>query len=539
MFRHLHKNILWLLLGLFVVCAIPAIAAPQQEPMLEVRGRLIDVRLAKAGEEAFPQYKRHRFGKSLPAAYIGKYYATSLKEFAGPTAVRAKRACKLRLAMSGAVPDASVWKSTGERFNINQDRFYIYEAAYNTPNEWMELPTAGEGGMTTMLFGCRLQVAETVPVPGVVVARIKKLRSGHITNPNILICKDGTYLAACSNANKRRGTEVYRSTDRGATWELWSEGYYPLNFFTLFEYQDRLYMLGTWSPAGHIVICESTDGGQTFSFPEDEFDRGVLFRGPYHSAPMPVVIHEGRIWRSMETNEPDATRCACVISAKEGSDLMKTSSWTMSRQLPSDKAWPTKCGGGEFRQWIEGCLVKTREGGLVNVMRVDEHTVGRTAAIITVESPRKVTFDPQTDIIEMPGGGKKFTIRYDAESDRYWALVTLADPASLRMKHGGIYANGIHAGLTRNTLTLISSKDLREWREERVVLQSDNPFFDGFQYVDWQFDGEDIVAVIRLAIEENRGLPTRQHDANFLSFYRVERFREAGPTEQVKTLNKN
>ena len=107
------------------------------------------------------------------------------------------------------------------------------------------------------------------------------------------------------------------------------------------------------------------------------------------------------------------------------------------------------------------------------------------------------------------------------------------------MKHGGIYANGIHAGLTRNTLTLISSKDLREWREERVVLQSDNPFFDGFQYVDWQFDGEDIVAVIRLAIEERRGLSNRQHDANFLSFYRVERFREAGPTEQVKTLNKN
>ena len=102
----------------------------------------------------------------------------------------------------------------------------------------------------------------------------------------------------------------------------------------------------------------------------------------------------------------------------------------------------------------------------------------------------------------MPGGGKKFTIRYDAESDRYWALVTPAEPGSLGLTHGGIYANGIHAGLTRNTLTLISSKDLREWREERVVLSSDNPFFDGFQYVDWQFDGDDIVAVIRMAIEE-------------------------------------
>ncbi len=36
---------------------------------------------------------------------------------------------------------------------------------------------------------------------------------------------------------------------------------------------------------------------------------------------------------------------------------------------------------------------------------------------------------------------------------------------------------------------------------ERIVLASDNPFFDGFQYVDWQFDGEDLVSVIRLAME--------------------------------------
>lgn len=532
--RHLKV----LLLGLFVACATLAVATPQQEPMLEVRGRLIDVRLAKAGEEAFPQYKRHRFGKSLPAAYIGKYYATSLKEFAGPTAVRAKRACQLRLAMSGAVPDASVWKPTGERFNINQDRFYIYEAAYTTPNEWMELPTAGEGGMTTMLFGRRLQVAETVPVPGTVVTRIKKLRHGHITNPSLLICKDGTYLAACTNANQRRGTEIYRSVDRGASWQLWSEGFYPINFFTLFEHRNRIYMLGTWSPDGHIVICESTDGGRTFSFPKDEFDRGVLFRGRFHSAPVPVVVHEGRLWRGMETNFPNEPRRACVISAKEDADLMKASSWTMSRELSSDKEWPTKCGGSEFRQWIEGCVVATREGGLVNVMRVDEHTVGRTAAIITVESPRKVTFDPAKDIIEMPGGGKKFTIRYDAESDRYWALVTPADPASLGLRHGGIYAKGIHAGLTRNTLTLLSSSDLREWREERVVITSDNPFFDGFQYVDWQFDGEDIVCLIRLAMEESRGLPNRQHDANFLVFNRIEKFRTKGVTHTVRTLHK-
>lgn len=533
----LMRHLKMLLLGLFVACATLVVAAPQQEPLLEVRGRVIDIRLAKAGQDAFPQCKRHRFGKSLPAAYVGMRYAVSLKEFEGPSAVRAKVPCRIVLAVCGQTPDASVWRPTGEHFNINKDRYCFYEAAYTTPGVWMELPTAGEGGLTTMLFARRLRVAETAPIPGTVVARIKKLRSGHLTNPSILICKDGTYLAACTNANRKRGTEVYRSTDRGQTWQLWSEGYYPINFFTLFEHRDRLYMLGTWSPEGHVIICESTDGGRTFTFPKDEFDRGVLFRGRYHSAPVPVVVHAGRLWRGMETNFPNEVRRACVISAKEDADLMKASSWTMSRELPSEKEWPTK-GGDEFRQWIEGCVVATREGGLVNVMRVDEHKVGRTAAIITVESPRKVHFDPEKDIIEMPGGGKKFTIRYDAVSDRYWALTTPADPASLGLRHGGIYAHGIHAGLTRNTLTLLSSSDLREWREERVVITSDNPFFDGFQYVDWQFDGEDIICLIRLAMEESRGLPTRQHDANFMVFKRIEKFRSEGPTSVVRTLNK-
>ena len=95
-------------------------------------------------------------------------------------------------------------------------------------------------------------------------------------------------------------------------------------------------------------------------------------------------------------------------------------------------------------------------------------------------------------------------------------------------------------GLIRNTLALISSEDLYHWRVERTVLASDNPFFDGFQYVDWQFDGDDLIAVIRLAVEEPRGLPNRQHDANFLVFKRIERFREPGAAapDNVRTLHK-
>ena len=54
------------------------------------------------------------------------------------------------------------------------------------------------------------------------------------------------------------------------------------------------------------------------------------------------------------------------------------------------------------------------------------------------------------------------------------------------------------------------------------------------QYVDWVFDGDDIIAVSRTAFPETRGLPARQHDANFLTFHRISNFRNAGfETEHI------
>lgn len=75
---------------------------------------------------------------------------------------------------------------------------------------------------------------------------------------------------------------------------------------------------------------------------------------------------------------------------------------------------------------------------------------------------------------------------------------------------------------------LCSSPDLRKWTVEKEVISSNNSFFHGFQYVDWVFDGDDIIAVSRTAFPETRGLPNRQHDANFLTFHRIPNFRNAG-----------
>ena len=80
--------------------------------------------------------------------------------------------------------------------------------------------------------------------------------------------------------------------------------------------------------------------------------------------------------------------------------------------------------------------------------------------------------------------------------------------------------------LERNRLVLVCSADLINWMEVRTVLYDPDPFFHGFQYADWVFDGDDIAAVVRVGAPEERGLPVRQHDSNMMCFVRVKGFRD-------------
>src|SRR5690606_14640829 len=94
-------------------------------------------------------------------------------------------------------------------------------------------------------------------------------------------------------------THVHRSDDRGKTWRhvaridglFWS---------SLFVHHGAAYLLGTEHHHGRIMIRRSDDGGRTWTHPTDT-DHGLLTpEGEYHTAPMPVIVHDGRLWRAME-----------------------------------------------------------------------------------------------------------------------------------------------------------------------------------------------------------------------------------------------
>jgi len=68
---------------------------------------------------------------------------------------------------------------------------------------------------------------------------------------------------------------------------------------------------------------------------------------------------------------------------------------------------------------------------------------------------------------------------------------------------------------------LTSSADLRNWQVETVVLRHVDSRGHAWQYVDWLFDGDDMIAASRTAWDGAH----RAHDANYLTFHRIADFR--------------
>jgi hypothetical protein len=83
-----------------------------------------------------------------------------------------------------------------------------------------------------------------------------------------------------------------------------------------------------------------------------------------------------------------------------------------------------------------------------------------------------------------------------------------------------------NAGSVRNTLVVKSSPDLKHWTVHKVLLYHPDVEKHGFQYVDWQFDGKDIIYLSRTAYDDEYGGANNYHDANYLTFHRINNYRK-------------
>lgn len=498
---------------------------PAQNNPIEVRGSLIDVRTFTSGEQLFPQHKEYTLPGEVDKFFSTPYhYAVGLKDGVGVEAVRIRSDYDEEvLYIANELPNMNHlgWLATGKIFTAGDVTYHIHWKTVEG-GEWITLPRAEEQTLPTMVLGRQISV-DVPPIPGVVITRMADdaFRDRHLTNNCILILPDGSYLASCTNVHEFRGTEVYRSVDKGQSWELWSEGYYPINFGTMFLHRGQLYLMGVRYPDGDLILCPSSDKGKTWLMPE-ETGRGVLLAGNYHSAPVPVVEHDGRIWRALESRG-ESLEYPFVISAPADSDLLDPANWTRTNIVQNDAGWTA--GSHTLTEAIEGNVVIGPQGEVYNLLRGSCSSTSSYALLGEV-TPTIGTFEYNlavNEVITMPGGGKKFTVRYDEVSKCYWAITNPAHEAG--MSHSGIYANGITFDLMRNHAVLCYSKNLVNWVPYKTVVFDEDPFFHGYQYFDWVFDGDDIVAVSRTACPEERGLPVRQHDANMMTFHRIPNFR--------------
>ncbi len=353
----------------------------------------------------------------------------------------------------------------------------------------------------------------------------------YLGSPSIVKMPDGALLAThdyfgpgCPRNHEREEhlTSVYRSEDGG---KAWTNVTHIANAYwsSLFIHGGAAYLLGTSQQYGSIFIRRSDDGGFTWTQPADA-RRGLLFKGGafaeppnYHCAPTPVLFAKGRVFKAFEDCSPCVWGSgfkSLVISAPEGSDLLDAASWTMTEKIAFDPAWvPWK--GLSVPGWLEGNVVEAPDGGLLNILRFNAEPLSDKAAVLELSSDGKsLKADPARIFIDMPGGCHKFSIRRDPESGLY---LTLSNNNTLPK-----------CPSQRNLLSLCVSKDLRAWKVKATLLSDDSGLSEedsakltGFQYVDWQFDGEDIIALVRTAFD---GAPNF-HDSNRIVFHRIRSYR--------------
>ncbi len=416
---------------------------------------------------------------------------------------------------------------------------------------------------------CEIELCQ--PLPGIPLAYSPPSQGLYLGSPMLIRCGDGSLLAShdyygpASTQNTAGQTLLYRSTDEGQAWQslgdirtLTQPG--PDNdgvfWHGLFARDGDLFSMGAQSAAGHLVIRHSSDHGASWT--DVNVSRGTLVTTANNRAwangPL-ILEHAGRFWAALEhqisgTWGDNEIR---LIAAPRDSDLLDASSWSHSNTLTKNNAWL----GGTFRGWLEASPVPPRDGGLLVALRVDNRYpngagIGGKAALIRVNDPAAPTpvlsfspgdFGPAdpggSGFIDFPGGGIRFVIRYDGESDRYWSICSYI-PRTYRNA-------SYNAERFRAVLALVSSENLKDWSVERIVMHDPRIYSEdesvrasafhgpygsgyyhsayGFQYPWFLIEGDDILMTVRTAFCDLEGGAPAGHDANYHLFQRIPDFR--------------
>lgn len=367
----------------------------------------------------------------------------------------------------------------------------------------------------------RVRLARTGEAVGVVVNYLHPDDryygfSGHcLCSPSLVRHPDGFLLSSMDVFEHGGGqclTLIFRSDDDGETWHYVSE-LYPAFWGKMFIHKGELYMTACSTEYADLLIGKSTDGGKTWTEPT------ILLRGLHtknytsgvHKNPEPMVYYGGRIWGTIEWGHGAKTHPVMVMSAPEDSDLLDASSWSFSEPLEYNPNWEGVAKGPSDGN-IEGSLV-VLDGELYNIMR---YGVGpqNDPPYGLILGFKVDTENPENPLqywraIKFPGNRSKFTIKFDEVTGKFFTICTrITDP----------YITA------RNLLTLMVSDDCIHWSVLKDIYdrRDMDPMKVGFQYVDYEFEGDDILFLCRTGLNE----PDNYHNTNYQTFDRIKNFRQ-------------
>lgn len=366
-----------------------------------------------------------------------------------------------------------------------------------------------------------VRLARTGPVIGVTVNYLHpedpeyEFSGKYLCSPSLVRHPDGFLLASMdlfAGRAPQNLTLIYRSDDNGKTWKHVSE-LFPCYWGKMFIHNGALYMLACSTEHGDILLGRSDDGGKTFGVPT------VLFRGGgqmayegFDKGPQPVVRYNGRIYTTADWGAwAKGYHAHTVLSCDENADLLDAGNWHLSYPVKYDPNWPGVAKGESFGS-LEGTLAIAPDGKLYSITRYTmDKTVPRYGMVLAY---RVNTEDPDapvefSHVIRLDGNDSKFMIKQDPKTGKYYTIISrilsYADADS------------------RNLLSLMVSEDLLNWELAFDVIDrhDQDPKYNGFQYVDFEIEGDDIISLIRVGMNN----PNSFHNSNYSTFLRIENFR--------------
>lgn len=376
--------------------------------------------------------------------------------------------------------------------------------------------------------GSTTRLARTGHIPGDTVINylhpkdpVYSFSGTFIASPDIVKCPSGRLITAMDIFS---GHEYHAmlvilcySDDGGITWRYLGD-IAPCYWPHLFVHRGALYLMGATNGGGNVIIGRSDDEGETWTSPV------TLFVTNYALSLEGVCGHteekDGRIYipTTCGTWNSRIFRMG-YFSAKADGDLLDPENWDISQFIQYNPNWPNSPknlgpGFGSPGAGLEGNMVVAPDGSLKCLYRMDiegsgEPNYGKMLIldVDTTDPDSPYKFNSIVDCVL--GSNSKFYVDRDKATGKY-VLIGNEQVPDVAPK--------------RTVLSMAVSDDLKNWEIVHRIydFRHMDPRAAGFQYPDWEFDGDDILLTTRVGF--NGG--DTHHNSNCITFERIKNFRQ-------------